>query len=119
MRSTLSEMLETTRLTEVVDIGANPIGGDPPYKPMLAAGLCNVTGFEPQEEALAELMRTKGPNESYLPYAVGDGSIHTLNLCKFSGMTSLLEPDPATLDLFNFFTDYGKVVRQVDIETPR
>lgn len=99
MTTTLSELLETARLTEVVDIGANPIDGDPPYKPMLAAGLCKVTGFEPQEEALAKLMRTKGPNESYLPYAVGDGGIHTLNICKAEGMTSLLEPDPATLDL--------------------
>ena len=111
--------METTRLIEVVDIGANPIDGDPPYKPLLTAGLCNVTGFEPQEEALAELMRTKGPNEDYLPYAVGDGGIHTLNICKAEGMTSLLEPDPATLDLFNLFTNFGKVVRQVDIETRR
>lgn len=119
MRTALSELLETTRLTEVVDIGANPIDGDPPYKPMLAAGLCKVTGFEPQEEALAELMRTKGPNENYLPYAVGDGSIHTLNICEARGMTSLFEPDPAALDLFNLFTKFGKVVRQVEVETRR
>ena len=32
-----------------------PIDGDPPYKAMLAAGLCEVTGFEPQAEALARL----------------------------------------------------------------
>lgn len=119
MGTALSELLETSRLTEVVDIGANPIDGDPPYKPMLAAGLCRVTGFEPQEEALAELMRTKGPNENYLPHAVGDGGIHTLHICKAPGMTSLLEPDPATLNLFNLFTNFGKVVRQVEVETRR
>ena len=119
MTTALSELLETTRLTEVVDIGANPIDGDPPYKPMLDAGLCKVTGFEPQEEALAELMRAKGPNETYLPYAVGDGGTHALNICEVSGMTSLLEPDPAALDLFNSFTDFGKVVRQVEVETRR
>ena len=68
---------------------------------MLAAGLCHVTGFEPQEEALQKLQLKKGPNEQYLPYAVGDGSAHTLNICAKSGMTSLLEPDLATLALFD------------------
>ena len=33
---------------DVVDIGANPIDGDPPYRLLLDAGLCRVTGFEPQ-----------------------------------------------------------------------
>lgn len=44
MSSFFTEILQPQRLTEVVDIGANPIDGDPPYKPMLAAGLCKVTG---------------------------------------------------------------------------
>jgi hypothetical protein len=70
------------RLTDVVDIGANPIDGEPPYTSMLAEGLCHVTGFEPQQEALVELQRMKGPNERYLPYAVGDGDAHTLNICR-------------------------------------
>ena len=50
------------RLVEVVDVGANPIEGDAPYKGLLQAGLCRVTGFEPQEAALAELKALKGPN---------------------------------------------------------
>ena len=49
----LCQLLSPNRLTEVVDVGANPIVGDPPYKPMLDAGLCNVTGFEPQLDALS------------------------------------------------------------------
>lgn len=72
----LYEILQPSRLTEVVDIGANPIDGAPPYKPMLDAGLCRVTGFEPQESALGKLLRSKGANERYLPYAVGDGEVH-------------------------------------------
>lgn len=76
----LHELLKPQRLTEIADIGANPIDGDPPYKPLLEAGLCRVTGFEPQREALAELQRRKGANERYLPYAVGDGGIHTLRI---------------------------------------
>ena len=38
MSRNLYELLNPLRLTEVVDIGANPIDGDPPYKPMLDAG---------------------------------------------------------------------------------
>ena len=44
-------LLSPQRLTDVVDVGANPIDDEPPYTPMLAAGLCHVTGFEPQHEA--------------------------------------------------------------------
>src|SRR5262249_34612530 len=74
----LFDLLRPQRLTAVVDIGASPIDGEPPYKPMLDAGLCTLTGFEPQPEALAELNRRKGANETYLPYAVGDGRAHVL-----------------------------------------
>lgn len=114
---TLLELLKPERLTAVVDIGANPIDGDPPYKSMLQAGLCTVTGFEPQEEALTELLRRKGPNERYFPYAVGDGGVHTLNICHASGMTSFFEPEPATADIFALFKKFGQVIRQVDMQT--
>lgn len=58
---TLSAILRPARLTQVVDVGANPIDGDPPYKAMLEAGLCAVTGFEPQPHALARLNEKKRP----------------------------------------------------------
>jgi FkbM family methyltransferase len=113
------KLLSPQRLTGVVDVGANPIEGQPPYTPMLAAGLCRVTGFEPQEEALLELQTKKGPNERYLPYAVGDGDAHTLNICRASGMTSLLEPDPTTLGLFEGFKLWGEVIERVPLQTRR
>ena len=117
--TTLARLLAPQRLTEVVDVGANPIDGDPPYAAMLAAGLCRVTGFEPQEDALAELQRRKGPDETYLPYAVGDGGKHTLNVCVAPGMTSLLEPDPVTLALFDFLRPLAEVVRRQPLQTRR
>ena len=119
MPTTLAQFLSPQRLTEVVDIGANPIDGDPPYAPMLAAGLCRVTGFEPQEEALRELQEKKGPNERYLPHAVGDGRSHILNICVAPGMTSLLEPDPLTLDLFEALRPLAQVTRRIQMETRR
>lgn len=113
----LQQLLVLDHLTEVVDIGANPIDGDPPYKPMLKQGLCRVTGFEPQPDALAKLNEAKGLNERYLPYAVGDGETHTLNVCRASGMTSLYELHPDTLEMFPFFRKAGEVLERVPVLT--
>jgi FkbM family methyltransferase len=115
----LSSILKLNKITEVVDIGANPIDGDPPYKTMLAAGLCRVTGFEPQEMALAELLHKKGPNERYLPDAVGDGGDHFLKICRATGMTSLFEPDPNTLELFDVLKPLGEVIQRLPMQTRR
>jgi len=120
MTSLLHDLLAPDRLTEVVDVGASPLdGGDPPYRALLASGLCRVTGFEPQDDALAQLNATKGPNERYFPYVVGDGESHVLHICAGTGMTSLLEPDPTTLALFDFLRPLGEVVRRVPVTTRR
>lgn len=119
MATNFAEFLSLQRLTEVVDVGANPIDGEPPYTPMLSAGLCRVTGFEPQEQALLELQQKKGPNEQYLPYALGDGGMHTLKICVESGMTSLFEPDPTTLGLFDLLRPFGEVIRRIPLKTRR
>src|SRR5262245_61682698 len=93
----LSALLVPERLTAVVDIGANPIGAEPPYKSMLERRLCRLYGFEPQRAALAELNARKSELETYLPYVVGNGEQARLRECFASGMTSLLEPDPHML----------------------
>lgn len=114
--SQLAVLLRPKHLTRVVDIGANPIDGDPPYKPLLARRLCRVVGFEPQPEALARLNTAKSDLETYLPHAVGDGQRRTLHICAASGMTSLLEPDAHVLSHFPGLADWGRVLdcRQVD-----
>lgn len=117
--SVLRDLLAPSRSTHVVDIGANPIDGEPPYRPLLNAGLCHVTGFEPQRDALRRLQRASGPNELYLPYVVGDGRPQTLRVCRGSGMTSLLEPDPTTLGLFVVLQPLSEVVDRVELETRR
>jgi hypothetical protein len=108
----LARLLSIGRLTHVVDIGANPIDGAPPYRPLLDAQLCRITGFEPQASALAELNLKKGANEIYLPYAVGDGKEHTLNLCAYSGWTSTFVPSAAALEVFSFFKNNAREVGQ-------
>jgi FkbM family methyltransferase len=113
----LTEILRPQRLTAIVDAGANPIDGDPPYKAMLTAGLCEVTGFEPQAAALARLEQKKGPRERYFPYALADGTERTLHVCELEGMSSLLVPDPAHLALFNLFPTWGTVKDRIPVAT--
>jgi len=88
---TLLALLRPQRLTAVVDVGANPIDGDTPYKSMLGRRLCTVTGFEPQPEGLASLNARRSDLETYLPYVIGDGSPATLHIAVVPGMTSLFD----------------------------
>jgi FkbM family methyltransferase len=113
------ELLGIRRLTHVVDIGANPIDGEPPYRPLMDAKLCRVTGFEPQAAALAELNLKKGPNEVYFDCAVGDGEEHTLNVCAYSGWTSTLIPRQAALEAFEHFKINARIVGQTRVRTQR
>jgi FkbM family methyltransferase len=118
-QDSLFAFLKPQRLTEIVDIGANPIDGDPPYKPMLKAGISRITGFEPQASALQELLEKKTEFETYLPHAVGDGEEHMLNICAASGMTSLFEPDERMLNLFDVLKPLGEVVERLSLPTKR
>jgi FkbM family methyltransferase len=115
----LVDLLRPERLTAVVDIGANPLASDgaPPYRTMLEKGLCTLIGFEPQADALANLNTRKSDLETYLPYAVGDGTKAMLKVCAARGMSSLLTPDPRLLACFPYFTDYGHVIGEIPLET--
>jgi FkbM family methyltransferase len=116
----LLDLLKTQRITEIVDIGANPIDGDPPYLPMLKAGeICRVTGFEPQEAALKKLNDAKSRIERYLPYAVGDGSEQVLNICLVEGMTSTFKPNKKILEIFHPFDIWGEVISQEKVVTKK
>ena len=115
----LRDLLQPERLTAIVDVGANQIDANPPYQRMLDEGLCTVVGFEPQPEALAKLIAGKGPSETYLPHAIGNGQVHTLHLTQHQGMVSFLEPDPQTVALFNGFPEWSKVVQLKPMATAR
>jgi FkbM family methyltransferase len=113
----LAGLLRAQRLTAVVDIGANPIDGEPPYKRMLSKRLCTLVGFEPQAEALAKLEAARSDLETYLPYAVGDGTRGTLKICQAPGMTSLFTPEPRILNQFWGFSQFGRVVGEIEVNT--
>lgn len=73
----------------VIDVGANPIEGEAPYKALLDGGYAELTGFEPQPEALSELNAQKGPAETYLPYALGNGEKVNFRFYAHSGFASI------------------------------
>jgi FkbM family methyltransferase len=103
---------------EVVDVGANPIEGDAPYRRLLDQGLCHVTGFEPQLGPLAELNARKSDHETYHPHALGAGGAADLHLFRHSGFTSLFAVDPAMAALLGF----GRATREagtVPVDTLR
>ena len=115
----LVDLLRPRRLTSVVDIGANPIDGDPPYKDMLRQRVCRVIGFDPHPDVLNPLNAAKSDLETYLPYAVGDGGTHTLKICRGIGFASLLQPDEKVLTHFPRFSELGKVVNEIQLVTRR
>lgn len=115
----LVDLLRPRRLTSVVDIGANPIDGDPPYKEMLKQRICRVIGFDPQPDVLTRLNAAKSDLETYLPYAVGDGGTHTLKVCRGAGFASLLQPDEQVLTHFPRFSELGKVLNEIKLVTRR
>jgi FkbM family methyltransferase len=105
---------------KIVDVGASLKDGErPPYAALLGAGDVDIVGFEPSLEALADLNTRKGPHETYLPHAIGDGGRHTLNICHAPGMTSLLTPNPAVLNIFHGFPAWGQVLSTEIVETVR
>ena len=115
----LNNLIRPARLTSVVDVGANPIDGEPPYKVMLQRRLCTLVGFEPQDEALAALNARKSDIESYYHYVVGNGHKAKLRLCQAPGMTSLLLPDQNVLSHFAKFAEWGSVVSEHPVQTRR
>ncbi len=104
---------------KVLDIGASPIDGDPPYAPMRAHGRVDVVGFEPSPAQYAALQALDAPGCTWLPHAVGDGSEGTLRICRAPGMTSLLEPDLDVLSRFHLLAECAEVLDTLPMPTVR
>ncbi|GAB47361.1 FkbM family methyltransferase [Mobilicoccus pelagius] len=118
--TTLADLLRVGRPVEVVDVGASPLVGEPPaYAGLLEAGLARVTGFEPDEESLAELRQADDEHSRHLPHAVGDGGRHTLHVCAAGGFSSLLAPDTRQLAVLTDFPRLAEVTDRVEVDTVR
>lgn len=107
----VAQILGVTRHTNVCDVGALPIDGEPVYRGMENAGLCRVTAIEPQWE------RVGTAAGHCIDRVVYDGTPQTLNLCHAPGMTSLLTPNPHVLAAFGGFETFGRVLGTRRCET--
>lgn len=107
--------LPLARRTRIVDVGANPLHDAAPYAALLRAGGCDVMGFEPQPEPFAALEKVKSDRETYLPFAVGDGSRKVLTIYQSMGHTSVFAPyEPG----FRFIGGrWARVVDQIGFDT--
>lgn len=104
---------------KIVDVGASPVDGPPPYADLIRGGIADVVGFDPDPGAQRSLAASKGASETYLPHAIADGRRHELHICALPGMTSLLTPNPDVLRLFHGFPDWGRVIAVEPIDTMR
>ena len=116
--SSFAAIMGSSPAIRIVDVGANSIDGPPLYTPLLCAG-ATLVGFEPHPDAFGRLIQGKRDNETYLPHAIGDGKAHTLHICAAEGMTSLLSPNPAVLNLFHGFSPCSQVTAKQPVETVR
>lgn len=106
----VASLLGVSRPVKIVDIGANPIDGKPPYKAMLETGPAELVGFEPQEDALARLKEAQGPHETYLPYIIGNGDTVTFHEARAPGMSSTLRPNSNLLNYFHGFPQWSEII---------
>jgi len=83
----------------VVDVGAMT-EGEERYASLLAAGMADVVGFEPNPRELVRLQASAGPRRRYLPDCLGRGGPATLHITRYPGCTSLYRPNVPLIELF-------------------
>lgn len=115
-----------SRTYTIVDVGAQLL--DPElhnfeghiYNPILAEAVnYHVIGFDPLKDRLEYRAKTEADkNVSLLPYAIGDGGRHVLNVNNYDATSSLFELND---DLYRNFFGWNKLetVRRETVETKR
>jgi len=103
-------------MVQIVDIGANPVGGPPPYQKMIDRGMCHVTGFEPQKDAFDQLIKLEHSNATYINAAVGDGKEHAFYSYEGSGLSSIFPLRKENIDSLDYsghaLVSVGKVITE-------
>lgn len=112
----LSEAAGVTRVSRIMDIGANPIH-PPPYDALRRAKLCTVYGFEPHPDAYAKLIAEAGPDEVYYPFAVGNGRAAIYHQCQNGPFSSLFPPSVPHVTFLGQWEKALQVVDRTDVQT--
>jgi FkbM family methyltransferase len=88
----------------IVDVGAAFYGEPALYGPLMTAKLARLVGFEPDTARCEAWGGEADLHTRILPYALGDGVPHPMYQAPL-GMTSLLEPNPAS---YGFYTPFAQ-----------
>ncbi|MEO8531448.1 MAG: FkbM family methyltransferase [Deltaproteobacteria bacterium] len=115
----LAPLFRDDRRIEIVDVGAADLDGGqiPPYNALIDAGVCRVTGFEPNPDEFTKLAQSAA--RRYLPNAIGDGRDTTLNITKAPGFSSVLAPNIDASAMISRFSRQMRVVQRVPVKTSR
>jgi hypothetical protein len=108
---------------EILDVGAM-FEGRPRYDALSRQGLCRVIGFEINADQIPAAEAALPIGSKVLPFALGDGQPATLHVTRYRGCSSLFEPNPNVIELFESIstTNEGgnfRVVDRVQIKTQR
>jgi FkbM family methyltransferase len=125
--ASVSGLVETTlqalgRRPRVVDVGAQALETeDHVYAPLLDLAPVDIVGFDPladrlEQRELAEGRR--GGELTLLPYALGDGRVHTLHVNNDDATSSLFPLNEALTSRLNHLATLH-TVRTVEVETRR
>jgi FkbM family methyltransferase len=117
----LFDFLELEDLIRCIDVGALSIGeGKDPWVELVESGCAEVIGFEPIAEACERLNANQASGSiKYLPYAIGDGKEHTLNITNVPMTSSLYSPDRETVDILHHLGELMQVVKEDAVSTKR
>lgn len=115
----LAEVIGLDGRIQVVDVGANPIDGQPPYHGIYQEDLAHVIGFEPNPDAFAKLEKMKKKHDKFFMQAIGDGKKHKYNMCVAEGMSSNFDPDLDVMKRFQMYPEVSKIVETSEMETTR
>lgn len=85
---------------EICDVGAMAEGEDR-YATLVAQGIANVNGFEPDPAQFAKLTAMKRARCRYFPVFLGAGGLATFHVARYPGCSSLYQADPSMIDLFS------------------
>ena len=81
----------------ILDIGAMPTGTER-YHALVTQGCAKIYGVEPSEAALEDVPPEE--RDRFIPHFLGDGAAATFYETRFPGCSSLLEPNPEMINLF-------------------
>jgi FkbM family methyltransferase len=107
------------RRPRIVDVGAQSLGvGTHPYSPLTEFAELDIVGFDPLSDRLDDRQRTEGDAGSLtlLPYAIGDGASHNLQINNDDATSGLFALNPALTAELNHLATL-RTVRSERIQT--